>query len=95
MLFTRRAGQVRVESVLPNSPSDHAGLRGGDVVLSVDDRDIAGWDLPQLTQLLDDGEPGRKVSVRTMQRLGEQWRPWRSVATWYLWRSLDPVPVEY
>ena len=38
---------------------------------------------------------GRKVSVRTMQRLGEQWRPWRSVATWYLWRSLDPVPVEY
>jgi DNA-3-methyladenine glycosylase II len=27
--------------------------------------------------------------------LAEHWRPWRSVATWYLWRSLDPVPVEY
>jgi DNA-3-methyladenine glycosylase II len=38
---------------------------------------------------------GRKVSLRTMQRLGESWRPWRSVATWYLWRSLDPLPVEY
>jgi len=38
---------------------------------------------------------GRKVSLRTMRRLGEAWRPWRSVATWYLWRSLDPVPVEY
>jgi DNA-3-methyladenine glycosylase II len=38
---------------------------------------------------------GRKVSPRTMRRLGEAWRPWRSVATWYLWRSLDPVPVEY
>ena len=38
---------------------------------------------------------GRKVSLRTMTRLGETWRPWRSVATWYLWRSLDPVPVEY
>jgi DNA-3-methyladenine glycosylase II len=25
----------------------------------------------------------------------EAWRPWRSVATWYLWRSLDPIPVEY
>src|SRR5216683_4295036 len=24
---------------------------------------------------------GRKVSVRTMKRLGETWRPWRSVAT--------------
>jgi DNA-3-methyladenine glycosylase II len=38
---------------------------------------------------------GRKVSLRTMTRLGDAWRPWRSVATWYLWRSLDPVPVEY
>jgi DNA-3-methyladenine glycosylase II len=38
---------------------------------------------------------GRRISLRTMKRLGEGWRPWRSVATWYLWRSLDPVPVEY
>jgi len=38
---------------------------------------------------------GRKVSLRTLQRLGETWRPWRSVATWYVWRSLDPLPVEY
>ncbi|MBC7802427.1 MAG: DNA-3-methyladenine glycosylase 2 family protein [Candidatus Parcubacteria bacterium] len=37
----------------------------------------------------------RPVSLKTMRRLGETWRPWRSVATWYLWRSLDPVPVEY
>ena len=38
---------------------------------------------------------GRKVSLARMRKLGESWRPWRSVATWYLWRSLDPVPVEY
>jgi DNA-3-methyladenine glycosylase II len=38
---------------------------------------------------------GRKVSLARMRKLGETWRPWRSVATWYLWRSLDPVPVEY
>ena len=25
----------------------------------------------------------------------ERWKPWRSVATWYLWRSLDPVAVSY
>jgi DNA-3-methyladenine glycosylase II len=24
-----------------------------------------------------------------MERLAEPWRPWRSVATWYLWRSLE------
>ena len=38
---------------------------------------------------------GRPVSLRTMRRVAAVWNPWRSVATWYLWRSLDPVPVEY
>ncbi|HET7765062.1 MAG TPA: DNA-3-methyladenine glycosylase 2 family protein [Burkholderiales bacterium] len=38
---------------------------------------------------------GRKVSLRSMRRVAESWAPWRSVATWYLWRSLDPIPVEY
>jgi len=37
----------------------------------------------------------KKTAVKTMKKLGESWRPWRSVATWYLWRSLDPIPVEY
>ena len=37
----------------------------------------------------------RKISLKRMKKLGETWRPWRSVATWYLWRSLDPLPVEY
>jgi len=37
----------------------------------------------------------RKTSLKSMKALGGTWRPWRSVATWYLWRSLDPLPVEY
>ena len=37
----------------------------------------------------------RSVSLKRMNQLGETWRPWRSAATWYLWRSLDPLPVEY
>ena len=28
-------------------------------------------------------------------KLSLKWKPWRSVATWYFWRSLDPIPVEY
>ena len=28
-------------------------------------------------------------------KIGDKWKPYRSVATWYLWRSLDPIPVEY
>jgi DNA-3-methyladenine glycosylase II len=38
---------------------------------------------------------GRSVSIRTMRKIASAWDPWRSVATWYLWRSLDPIPVEY
>jgi DNA-3-methyladenine glycosylase II len=38
---------------------------------------------------------GRLVTPRTMHRVAAAWAPWRSVATWYLWRSLDPIPVEY
>ena len=38
---------------------------------------------------------GRRVTLTTIRRHGRRWRPWRSVATWYLWRSLDPIPVEY
>jgi len=38
---------------------------------------------------------GERPPRRLLAEHGERWRPWRSVATWYLWRSLDPVPVEY
>ena len=38
---------------------------------------------------------GKALSRRELHAFGERWRPWRSVATWYLWRSLDPLPVEY
>ena len=38
---------------------------------------------------------GVRPSRKELAQHGERWRPWRSVATWYLWRSLDPVAVEY
>ena len=38
---------------------------------------------------------GEKVTPRTAREFGERWQPWRTVATWYLWRSLDPGVVEY
>ncbi|HSI57982.1 MAG TPA: DNA-3-methyladenine glycosylase 2 family protein [Ideonella sp.] len=36
---------------------------------------------------------GEPVSRAEARELGEGWAPYRSVATWYLWRSLDPLPV--
>src|SRR5512144_163749 len=38
---------------------------------------------------------GERFSMTELRTLGETWRPWRSVATWYLWRSVDPVPIQY
>jgi len=35
------------------------------------------------------------IDKKTMLELAKPWQPWRSVATWYLWRSLDPLPVAY
>lgn len=35
------------------------------------------------------------VSRAEARELGEGWAPYRSVATWYIWRSLDPLPVDY
>src|SRR6185437_14496370 len=34
---------------------------------------------------------GEPVSRAEARELGEAWAPYRSVATWYIWRSLDPV----
>jgi DNA-3-methyladenine glycosylase II len=38
---------------------------------------------------------GRRPTLAELRELAERWQPYRSVATWYLWRSLDPIPVEY
>ena len=38
---------------------------------------------------------GEPVSRAEARELAEAWSPYRTVGTWYLWRSLDPVPVEY
>ena len=38
---------------------------------------------------------GRPLTPARMEKIGAAWAPWRSVATWYMWRSLDPIPVEY
>ncbi len=38
------------------------------------------------------GEPVSRAEVR---EVGDAWAPFRSVAVWYIWRSLDPLPVDY
>ena len=38
---------------------------------------------------------GNTMSKEQFDELERKWTPWCTVATWYLWRSLDPIPVEY
>ena len=38
---------------------------------------------------------GERPNRKELAAIGEHWRPWRSVATWYFWRSLDPIAVVY
>ena len=38
---------------------------------------------------------GEPVSRAEARKVGEAWAPFRSVATWYIWRSLDPLPADY
>ena len=35
------------------------------------------------------------ISERKLKLLYKKWSPYSSQATWYLWRSLDPIPVNY
>ncbi len=38
---------------------------------------------------------GEPVSRSEAREVAEGWAPWRTVATWYMWRSLEPLPVAY
>lgn len=38
---------------------------------------------------------GERPGLAALREHGARFRPWRTVATWYLWRSLDPAVVQY
>ncbi|MCM3563746.1 MAG: DNA-3-methyladenine glycosylase family protein [Hydrogenophaga sp.] len=45
-----------------------------------------------ISQAYFSGEP---VSRSEIREVAATWAPYCSVATWYIWRSLDPLPVSY
>ncbi len=57
-------------------------------VLPLDDAGL----IKGISQNYFSGEP---VSRSDAREVAEGWAPWRSVATWYMWRSLEPLPVAY
>ncbi|MGI4721378.1 MAG: DNA-3-methyladenine glycosylase family protein [Janthinobacterium lividum] len=55
-------------------------------VLPLDDPGL----IQGISQNYFSGEP---VSRSDAREVAANWEPWRTVATWYLWRSLDPQPL--
>jgi len=51
-------------------------------VLPVDDLGLRR----AMERAYNEGDP---LTRDEMRELGERWAPWCSVATWYLWRSLE------
>ena len=45
-----------------------------------------------LEKIYSDGE---KMNNSQIKKITDKWSPWRTIATWYLWRSIDPEPVQY
>ena len=57
-------------------------------VLPLDDAGL----IKGISQSYFSGEPVCRSDAR---EVADVWAPWRSVATWYIWRSLQPLPVAY
>ena len=38
---------------------------------------------------------GEPVTRNEMREVADAWAPYCSVATWYVWRSMTPLPVAY
>ena len=51
-------------------PADKSGLKAGDIILKIDDNDVAGFNVQQVSELLK-GKPGTTIEI-TIQRPGEK-----------------------
>ena len=52
-------------------------------------------DLGLLNAIYNEYNHGQKMTPEELHKLAAQWKPWCTVATWYLWRTIDPEPVIY
>jgi DNA-3-methyladenine glycosylase II len=52
-------------------------------------------DIGMLRGISENYFSGEPVSRSEAKEVAAGWAPYRSVAVWYLWRSLDPLPVDY
>ena len=67
----------------------------GTEVAFVVDVPVLGHAEYTLSYVYAPGDAGVSWTTKEAREVGDAWAPFRSVATWYLWRSLDPLPLTY
>ena len=88
-------GRLLLSEVQPDSPGSRAGLLPGDILTHVDGQPIGRLDVFPVDDLGIRKAIQRAYSYKrlpapvTMHRHARKWIPYRTIATWYLWRSLD------
>tara|TARA_B100000029_G_scaffold107270_1_gene98213 strand:- start:6044 stop:6673 length:630 start_codon:yes stop_codon:yes gene_type:complete len=45
-----------------------------------------------MEKVYNSGEP---LSKAELKEIAEVWKPYRTLGSWYMWRAIDPEPVEY
>lgn len=73
--FSQREGQFYIFKVFKNSPAEKSGLKEGDVILRVGDKDLAGLTMADAVNLFN-GEPDVEVDV-LVKRTGPEALPIR------------------
>ena len=66
----KKENRTVIEEPYEGCPAQEAGVRAGDVIMSIDGKDIKGWSTAQVSQNLR-GEPGTTFELRVM-RPGEK-----------------------
>lgn len=70
IVFNASTDTIMVLSVIPQGPSDKAGLRAGDRILRIDGRDVAGQKIPQDSMVRLMRGPRRSHVKLSLQRHG-------------------------
>ena len=67
--YSKRVGRSVIEEPYEGCPAQEAGLRAGDIIMSIDGRDTKGWDNARVSQNLR-GEPGTTFEL-VVERPGQ------------------------
>lgn len=67
--FHKKLDRVVISEPYKDSPSDKAGLKAGDIIMSIDDKDVKGWPTSKVSNMLR-GEAGTTFQLK-VQRPGE------------------------